>query len=267
MKNSPILTTSYIMRRLHEADVYYFSPSDLAALFEVPITKAYEILRRLKAEELVRPVEAGKYLLLGFQPARVLSNPMFIATRVAHPAYVSFWSALHFHGLTEQVPRTTFVATTRKRRPLDLNTARFVFIRVAPYKFFGYQREMIGDLPVLVAEVEKALVDSLDQPRYAGGLLEAAKALYHCRKQLDPERLVEYANRMRNRSLCSRLGYLLERYLDLAQDKFERAVEGLNISQTFVRLDPQAKAVGPYDHRWRVRVNVSDEELLSWRET
>lgn len=253
------LTISYIMRRLHEADLYYFSPTTLAALFDVSMAKAYEILRRLKAEGLVRPVEAGKYLLLGFQPERVLSNPLFIATRLAHPAYVSYWSALHFHGLTEQVPRTVFVATTRKRRPLEFDGTRFVFVRVAPYKFFGYQREVIGDLPVLVAEVEKALVDSLDQLRYAGGLLEVAKALYQARGQLDLERLVEYANRMRNRSLSSRLGYLLER--------FGQPVEGLNISQSFVRLDPQGKAEGPYNRRWRVRVNVSDEELLRWRET
>jgi predicted transcriptional regulator of viral defense system len=44
-------------------------------------------------------------------------------------------------------------------------------------------------------------------------------------------------------------------------------VKGLNISQTFVLLDPQGRLEGPYDRRWRVRVNVSDEELLKWRET
>lgn len=259
MKKRQKLTASYIIRRLHEVDLCYFSPATLAALLDVPIAKVYEILRRLKAQGLVRPVQAGSYLLLGFQPERVLSNPMFIAARLAHPAYVSYWSALHFHGLTEQVPRTVFVATTRKRRSLDFEGSRFVFVRVAPYKFFGYEREMVGDLPVLVAQMEKALVDSLDQPRYAGGLLEATKALYHAREQLDPQRLVEYANRMRNRSLCSRLGYLLGR--------FGLPVNGLNVSRTFVLLDPQGPLQGAYDHRWRVRVNLSDEEFLRWRET
>lgn len=259
MKNRRKLTTSYIVRRLHENDLYYFSPATLATLLGVSRGKAYEVLRRLKAEDLVRPVQAGKYLLLGFQPEQVLSNPFFIATRLAHPAYVSFWSALHFYGLTEQVPRTVFVATTRKRRPLNFDGARFVFVHIAPYKFFGYQRERVGDLPVLVAEMEKALVDSLDQPRYAGGLPEVAKALYQAHERLDLERLVEYANRMRNRSLCSRLGYLLE--------LFGRPIEGLNVSRTFVRLDPQGQDEGPYDRRWRVRVNVSDEELLNWRGT
>jgi hypothetical protein len=43
----------------------------------------------------------------------VLSNPLFAAGHLAAPAYVSYWSALHHDGFTEQVPLTTFVATTR----------------------------------------------------------------------------------------------------------------------------------------------------------
>ena len=297
MKNNQKLTPIYAMRQLYEHDLYYFSPSTLATLLNVPKAKGYEILRRLKADALVRPIEAGKYLLLGYQPERVLSNPYFIATRLVHPAYVSYWSALHFHGLTEQVPRTIFVATTRQHRRLDWGSTAFIFVHVASHKFFGYQREVIGDLPVLMAEVEKALVDSLDQLRYAGGLVEVAKALYAARERVDIERLVEYANQMRNHSLCSRLGYLLE--------QFEQPTKGLAASQSPVLLDPsatlpgltatvrpqdrfadaannggtpvrdgragragpQGKARGCYDPRWRVRVNVSDKELWAWRES
>jgi len=259
VKNNQKLTTSYIMRQLHNNDLYYFSASTLAALLEVPAAKAYDILRHLKAEDLVRPVEAGKYLLLGYQPERVLSNSHFIATRLVHPAYVSFWSALHFHSLTEQVPRTIFVATTRKHRRLDFDGAAFVFVHLAPHKFFGYQREMIADLPVLVADVEKALVDSLDQLRYAGGLFEVAKAIHNARAQLDLQRLVDYANRMCNRSLGSRLGYLL--------NQFGQPVEGLSLSQSHVLLDPESKPQGSYDQRWRVRINVSEKELMAWRES
>ena len=266
------LTSNYIMRRLFESDLYYFSASTLATLLDVSRVQVYEILRRLKREGLVRRVEAGKYLLLGYQPERVLANPYFIATRLCHPAYLSYWSALHFYGLTEQVPRTVFVATTRQHRRLNFDSTTFVFVHLAPHKFFGYQRESIGDLPVLVAEVEKALVDSLDQLRYAGGLSEVAKALYAARERMDIERLVEYANRMRNRSLCSRLGYLLE--------QFGQPIEGLDVSQSPVLLDPsksmprkgrrtstRGKAQRRYDSRWRVWINVSAEELWRWRES
>jgi predicted transcriptional regulator of viral defense system len=145
-------------------------------------------------------------------------------------------------------------------------------MHVASHKFFGYQRQVIGDLPVLMAEVEKVLVDSLDQLRYAGGLVEVAKALYTARQRLDIERLVEHANQMRNHSLCSRLGYLLE--------QSEQSTKGLAASQSPVLLDPsatlpgltaragpQGKARNRYDPRWRVRVNVSDKELWAWRKS
>jgi predicted transcriptional regulator of viral defense system len=49
--------------------------------------------------------------------------------------------------------------------------------------------------------------------------------------------------------------------------RFELPVEGLNISQTIVLLDPQKKPRGGYDRQWRVRVNMSEKELFGWRET
>ena len=94
---------------------------------------------------------------------RVLSNPLFIACHLVTPAYISYWSALHFYGLTEQVPLTTFVATTKKKRPVTFQGLRFRFVTVKAHKFFGYRRERIGDLPVLIADEAKAIVDSLDQ--------------------------------------------------------------------------------------------------------
>ncbi|MFQ6100827.1 MAG: hypothetical protein ACE5OS_06280 [Anaerolineae bacterium] len=89
--------------------------SDLSGLNR---RQAYRLIARLKSEGLVDEVEKGKFLLLGLEPERVLSNPLFIASHLVAPAYVSYWSALHFYGFTEQVPLTTFVATTKKKRPV-----------------------------------------------------------------------------------------------------------------------------------------------------
>jgi predicted transcriptional regulator of viral defense system len=258
VKENGRFTAIHILRRLREADLYYVSAATLAALLDVPRARAYAMLRGLADQGLVQPVEAGKYVVLGLEPERVLADPFYVATRIVYPSYVSYWSALHFHNLTEQVPRTVFVATTLRHSPVDFNGARFVYVHLMPHKFFGYQREP-GDLPVLVADVEKAIVDSLDQLRYAGGLSEVAKAIAQAGDRLDLEQIVEYASRMQNRSLCSRLGYLLQ--------LMNRPVDGLNISLSFVLLDPAAKAAGPYDHRWRVRVNASEQTLFSWRES
>ena len=64
------------MKILHELELYYFSPNEISSLFDFPKVKTYEILRHLKHKGLILSLESGKYLLLGFQPERVLSNPL-----------------------------------------------------------------------------------------------------------------------------------------------------------------------------------------------
>jgi predicted transcriptional regulator of viral defense system len=259
---SEYLSSISVARRLYQGDLFYFTPPILADLFSQDQRQAYRLIARLRDGGLVEQVEKGKYLLLGLEPETVLSNPLFIASHLVAPAYVSYWSALHFYGFTEQVPLTTFVATTKKKRPVTYRDFRFRFVTVKPHKFFGYRREIVGDLPVLVADEAKSIVDSLDLPNYAGGVAEVAKALRTAlgvREDAqnggsDVRTLIEYANRMENKSLGSRLGYLL--------DKLGHPTERLVPSASPVKLDPTGPRSGRVETRWQVVVNVSESELI-----
>ena len=247
------LSPIYIGQQLAQKDLFYFTPALLADMFDLGQRQAYRLIARLRDKGLVDQVEKGKYLLLGLEPERVLSNPLFIASHLVAPAYVSYWSALHFYGFTEQVPLTTFVATTKKKRPVSFRSFRFRFVTTRTRKFFGYRREMVGDLPVVIADEAKAIVDSLDLPDYAGGVAEVARALRAALDTVDVETLIEYANRMEDKSLGARLGFLLE--------AFGRSVEGLIHSASPVKLDPARPRAGRTDPRWQVVVNVSEREL------
>ncbi len=231
-----ILSSIYVAQQLQRSDLFYFTPRLLADLLTLTQRQSYRLIARLRANGLVDEVERGKYLLLGLDPERVLSNPLFIASHLIAPAYVSYWSALHHYGFTEQVPLTTFVATTRKKRPVSLQGFRFHFVVVKPHKFFGYRRERIGDLPTVVADEAKAIVDSLDLLQHAGGIGEVAKALQVALETVDVPTLIDYANRMENKSLGSRLGYLLE--------SFGQSAEGLVHSVSPVKLDPTRPRTG-----------------------
>jgi predicted transcriptional regulator of viral defense system len=71
--------------------IYSTSPSSLLAdLLSLKRRQTYRLVARLKDERLVDEVEKGKYLLLGLEPERVLSNPLFIASHLVTPAYVSY---------------------------------------------------------------------------------------------------------------------------------------------------------------------------------
>ena len=181
---------------------------------------------------------------------------------------MSYWSALHTYGFTEQVPLTVYVATTRKKPPVEYAGQRFRFVTMLPRKFFGYRREQVGGLLVLMADEAKALIDSLSEPEYAGGISEVAKALHAAIETVDLGTLVEYANRFGDKALGSRLGYLLGLlgHAVAPCDEAPALADGpgtpqLIRSASSVRLDPSRPWQGRRDAQWRIDINLSFEEL------
>ena len=249
---SPITTA----QKLSRYDLFTFSSRILADLFELDKFQTSNLLHRMEQVGLVTRIEQGKYVLLGLTPEKVLSNPLYIGSNLVVPSYISYWSALHFYGLTEQAPRKIFIAVCRRKSELSFDKMKFKFITINPRIFFGYQRVLNADLPVVIADEAKAILDSLSLPQYAGGITEVAKALYVAveEKLLDISTLVDYAGRFENQSLTSRLGYLLE--------LLGQPTQGLQEPKGPVRLDPQNPGNGEYNARWKLYVNASMSELF-----
>jgi predicted transcriptional regulator of viral defense system len=242
------------VQTLREHNLFAFTSRTFADLLGIDAVQAARTLTRMEAENLVARPLRGRYILLGLESEQVLSNHLFIGSHLTTPTYVSFWSALHYYGFTEQVPQTVFLAVARKERPLVFQGVTYKFVKLKPIQYFGYRREMHGNMPIVVANEPKAIVDSLHRPEYAGGVAEVAKALRNALGQVEIAELVAYANAMRNRSLGSRLGYLLE--------LLGVEVDGLDISQGPVNLEPGKPRGGEYQSRWRVYVNLPVKALF-----
>lgn len=253
-KNIHKLTANYIIERLFKERAYYFDVRFFSYIVGITSGESSQWFKRLEKKGFIKEVEKGKYLLLGFQPQMVLSDPFFAATKIITPSYVSFWSALNFYGFTEQVPRTVFIASTKRKKDVIFEGNYFKYVKISSHKFFGYQQEKSGELFYLLAEPEKALIDSLDQPRYAGGMEEIFKCLYNARNEIQIEKLIEYAIIFNNKAVNSRLGYFF--------DKFGVNMNKLShfISNTYVKLDPQKKNSKVWDKKWHINVNMSLEK-------
>ena len=250
------ITPFSIAQFLLQHELFAFNSRTIADLFGLDKFQSTRLLQRMEREGLVAAVERGKYLLLGLTPERVFSNPLFIGANILSPAYISFWSALHFHGLTEQVPLTVFVATSRRKPELNFRGTRYKFVTLKSTAFFGYRRETLDGLPVLVADQAKSILDSLTLPEYAGGITEVAKALRIGLSEvgLDLNALIEYAVRLKNGSLSSRLGYLLE--------LLDQPTSGLQPSRGPVLLDTRQKERGVFHPHWKLYVNISKSDLF-----
>lgn len=237
-------------------ELFSFNSRTFSALFGLDKFQTHNLLNRMEQSGLVTRVERGKFLLLGLTPEKVLSNPLYIGSNLVTPAYVSFWSALHFHGFTEQVPRTVFVATTHRKKQIAFRRQHFQFITLKPQHFFGYRREILADLPVVIADEVKSILDSLALPQYSGGIAEVAKALQIActEERLEMHIMFDYVERLQNASLSSRLGYLLE--------LLGQPAGKLQSSKGPVKLDPQRPDRGVFNQRWQLYVNVTQEELF-----
>ena len=74
--------------------------------------------------------------------------------------YVSFISALHLHGIVEQIPQVITLASTAHTSVLRTKAGVFSVHQIAPVFFDGFDWYK-GDGHFLIAEPEKALIDSL----------------------------------------------------------------------------------------------------------
>lgn len=235
---------------------------------KVGLKDAYvlEALHHLRRDGWIVQLRRGLYALTAEVPGVAPIHEFEIAMALVRPAAVSHWSALHFHGLTQQVPRRVYVLTTtaasrpRKRvagrsdggAGFSAGGADFTFVGVDPKRFFGTRQVWIGEARVTVTDQERTLIDGLSKPQFCGDFAEVLQAFQVHLADLDLDRIIDYAVRL-DGATVKRLGWVLE-HLGLTSPSLERLravpVRGYRV------LDPTGQRRGPCDGRWMIQVNL-----------
>lgn len=239
-----------------------FAFADAARILRSKDSDARWLLSRLVKRRWLRRLEKGKYLVLPLEAGlegQWTVHEFVIAVHLVQPAYVGYRSALNFYGYTEQVSRTVFVATTRRKQPVQIDGVTYRFVYLSPRKFFGYSPLLIDDVAVNMSSRAKTLADCLDHVEYAGGITEVAKALWMSRQEVNPHHLVETAITMKNKAILQRLGYLME-LLEMVPPEFLEYIRR-RISGSYAVLDPLGPAGGRHNSKWRIRANADVQAL------
>ena len=140
-------------------DFIIFTTRDYANHQKLSMSAASKKLSRLKKNKLLTHVTKGVWANTShpyFHPASCV--PYLLNNE---SGYISFLTALHFHGLLSQIPKTIQIATTGHSRTLDSPVAYYEFIQIKPELM---QQDLIWSetqLPYLLATAEKALLDVL----------------------------------------------------------------------------------------------------------
>jgi predicted transcriptional regulator of viral defense system len=218
------------------------------------------VLHRLEKKGWLQRVERGVYLLIPLEagPERTWSeSPLVIAPYLIQPAAVAYWSALHYWQMTEQIPRTTFVQSTKRKRPVEIQGMRFQFITVKEERFFGVLERTLNDKKFYVTDREKTLVDCADRPDLSGGIMQLTQALEAGYAEIEWSKLDAYLKHWQGGAVVKRLGYLVDKLRIPIPEREPRLTEWQKmISQGISLIEPGAGRSGPVVTRWGLRINV-----------
>lgn len=218
------------------------------------LTKKKWLIRLTPGHYLIVPLSAG-------EQAEFSENWYVIAKYLIepNPYYLSHYSALDIHEMTTQPLMTIYVTATKRRENKEILGANYRFIYANSSKSWGIEEIWVKPTEkVKVSDLERTIIDCLDNPKLCGGISEIAKGLWRKKNEIDYTKLVKYVDRFDSKAVAKRLGFLLELYNigDKAIPKLRKFV-----TPTFVLLDPSLPAKGKHQSSWRLKVNLNPDEL------
>ncbi len=211
----------------------------------------------------------GLYATTGSLPGGIEVPAFAIATALVTPSAISHWSALGYHHLTDQIPRTVTAMTTRRvvlptmrrggrtgaRHTWTVGTTTVEYVTVNPRRFFGIEEIWLDDrFKTSITDRERTVLELFVSPRHFGGLGEALGILEEHLASLDIERLVRYGVAIGIASVAKRLGFSLERLgVDAARLAPLRAVPAAGV----LILDPTRPTTGRRVASWSLVDNLT----------
>jgi predicted transcriptional regulator of viral defense system len=146
------MKASDVLARLRRLGVPALRTAEAAVALGLSKPAASMALTRLCAAGLVTPVRHGVWWLDG--TVDVYSLPATLSA--PYDSYLSLHTALHMHGLIEQIPEVIYLASQGRTHRISTRVATYSLHHIAPEVFGGFQLSASG---VRLATAEKALFD------------------------------------------------------------------------------------------------------------
>ncbi len=246
---------------LHRSLPGPFTAEEAAEALGIPRNEAARIAGYLASKGWLSRVRRGLFTVVPLEaevPGAWRADPWLVAARLFTPCYIGGWSACEYWGLTEQLFRAVLVVSTAPQRSAHVAVQGTEF-RVAtrrPVALFGTRWAWRGRERVEISDPTKTIVDVLDNPSIGGGIRMVAEVLeeYLSGEHRDDKLLVGYADRLGNRTVFKRLGYLLEALAADAPFLIEASLS--RRSAGLAKLDPSIRSGGRITKRWGLRINA-----------
>jgi len=259
-----------MVRKLFEEGKRIFTIADVrkaAPYCGVADSYVIEALHHLSNTGWLTRLKRGLYVISTSFPGMTPIHEFEIAMALVQPSAISHWSALHFHGMTEQIPQRVYITTTqpvpisremkirnKSQRSFsrEINGILYEFIKIKPERFFGVKDFWVGEVKVTITDPERTLIDGLISPKYFGGWEEIYSAFEAHIPSLDLAKIIDYSLRL-DAVIAKRLGWIMEKVgvEDIILQKLEVVpIRGYRV------LDSTGPRKGTCNKRWMIQENL-----------
>jgi len=169
----------------------------------------------------LRRVRRGLYAAVppGANPDDHPVDPYLVAAKLADDAVLAYHTALEFHGKAYTVFDRYVVQSSRALRPTAFEQFHFEGVpfpkplRDAGQEFFATKLVDRQGVEVRVAQLERALVDTLDRPKLSGGWEEIWRSL-ELVEYFDLDLVLAYVDLLDNATIAAKVGFYLEQHAE-----------------------------------------------------
>lgn len=273
--NNPLKTLGALAARLvatlysHNRPVFHFQEAAEILGGRAPASKAlFQLIKHGVATRL----KSGTFSLVPFElgfEREYLGNPYIVARELLlggrkdakEEYYLSHGSAFDLHQMTTQPQLIVYMSAPKLTRSQTIQGTEFRFVCCKKKDLFGLTEMWIDkNEKVCVSDLERTLLDGLKQPVYCGGFSEVAKGFSIKKQAIDPQKIIDYAIKLDVGAVNRRLGYLMELYNIGYRIHWEFL--RTTLTSGYQLLDPELSAEGHHIAKWRLRLNIPQEELL-----
>jgi len=264
--------TAKLITRLQDARQTIFTVEDAARILATPRNLVSNLLGKAEQRGVVTRLRRGTYTLVPYELGSetvYAGDPLFVASKLMgrRQHFLSHGTALAIHGMTTQ-PRlvVTISAVNPPARKINAQGTEIKVVGVRAEQVFGVTTHWIGDGDkVPVSDRERTIIDCLQRPELCGGYIEVDAGAWMVRDRIDTAKLVDYAISLGVGAVVRRVGHLLDSCR--IGTEADRKKLGGHLTNTYDPLDPSMPVQGRYDARWRLRLNIGQDEIEAVRNT
>ena len=184
-----------------------FTLSDVTDITGNVNTSASLIGRLLKKNYIIR-IRKDLYTSIDLTTGNIVANKYQIASAINENAFISHHTAFEFYGLANQVYNTVYVSSKKRFNTFIFKETTYKHVESSFDEGVFQVKNIEG---IRIAEIERALVDSIQHVGKIGGFEELIKTI-EMLEELDELKLLQYMKKYHNNFLYQKTGFIFERY-------------------------------------------------------